>query len=130
MVSGVADARFLNSDEINEALNELSAVPSNSTNVKLGSDAVESALLGTDEFEEVGNESVCASDCDESLERDLRLLLQDHSGDIVKKWGNSEQWVLELRDGRRVEVPIQFSLPRCVTTEVLDKKNQPALFPL
>ena len=25
---------------------------------------------------------------------------------------------------------IQFSLPRCVTTEVLDKQNQLALFPL
>ena len=58
------------------------------------------------------------------------MLLQDHSGDIVKKWGNSEKWVLELRDGRRVAVPIQFSLPRCVTTEVLDKQNQLALCPL
>ena len=56
-------------------MNELSAVPSDSIDVKLGSDVVESALLSTDESEEVGNESVCASDCDECLERDLRLLL-------------------------------------------------------
>ena len=130
MVSDVADARFLNSDEIDEAYNELSATPSVSTDMKLGSDGVESALLNTDKSEEVGNKSVCALDCDESLERNLQLLLQDHSGDIVKKWGNSEQWVLELRDGRRVAVPIQFSLPRCVITEVLDKQNQLALFPL
>ena len=27
-------------------------------------------------------------------------------------------------------MPIQFSLPRCITTEVLDKQNQLALFPL
>ena len=98
--------------------------------MRLGSDGVEFALLSFDESKEVGNESVCASDCDESLECDLRLLLQDQSGNIVKKWGNSEQWVLELRDGRRVAVLIQFSLPRCVTTEVLDKQNQLALFPL
>ena len=125
----VADARFLNSDEIDEAKNELLAL-FDSIDVKLGSNVVESALLGTDESEEAGNESVCASDCDESLERDLRLILQEHYADIVKKWGNSEQWVLELRDGRRVVVPIQFSLPRCVATELLDKQNQLALFPL
>ena len=123
MVSAVSDARFLNSDEIDEAKNELSAAPSVSTDVKLASDGVESALLDIDESEEVGNELVCASNCNESLERDLRLLLQDHSGNIVKKWGNSEQWVLELRDGRRVAMSIQFSLPWCVTIELLDKQN-------
>ena len=84
MVFDVANAHFLNSDEIDEAKNELSA-SSDSIDVKLGSNVVESALLGTDESEEAGNESVCASDCDESLERDLRLILQEHSGDIVKK---------------------------------------------
>ena len=84
MVFDVANAHFLNSDEIDEAKNELSA-SSDSIDVKLGSDVVESTLLGIDEFEEVGNESVCALDCDESLERDLRLILQEHSGDIVKK---------------------------------------------
>ena len=128
--SDVANTHFRNSVGSDEADNELSAASSVWTGVNLGSDEVESALLGSDEFDEGGNESVCASDCDESLERDLRLLLQDHSGDIVKKWGNSEKWVLELRDGRRVAVPIQFSLPRCVTTEVLDKNNPLALCPL
>ena len=130
MVSAVVDACFLKSDEIDEAKNELSVAPSVSTDVKLGSDGVESALLDTDESEEVGNELVCALDCNKSLERDLRLLLQDHSGDIVKKWGNSEQWVLELRDGRTVAMSIQFSLPWCVTIKLLDKQNQLALFPL
>ena len=74
MVSDVADACFLNSDEIDEARNELST-PSDSIDVKLGSDVVEFVLLGTDESKEAGNESVCASNCDESLERDLRLIL-------------------------------------------------------
>ena len=48
-VVDVADARFLNSDEIDEAMNELLAAPFDSIDVKLGSDVVESALLGTDE---------------------------------------------------------------------------------
>ena len=106
MVSDVANVRFLNSDEIDEAMNELLTVRSDSIDVKLGSNVVESALLGTDESEEVGNESIYASNCDECLKRDLRLLLQEHFDDIVKKWGNSKQWVLELRDGRGVAVPI------------------------
>ena len=74
MLPMVSDARFLNSDEIDEAKNEFSVL-SDSIDMKLGSDVVESALLSTDESKEVGNESVCASDCDECLERDLRLLL-------------------------------------------------------
>ena len=129
LISDIADTHFPNSVG-SDADNESSAASSVSTGVYLGSDEVESALLGSDESVEGENESGCAPDCDESLERDLRLLLQDHSDDIVKKWGNSEKWVLELRDGRKVAVPIQFSLPRCVTTEVLDKNNQLALCPL
>ena len=137
--SAVADGHFLIPDVTDthfpnfvgsDADIESSAASSVSTGVYLGSDEVESALLGSDESVEGENELGCAPNCDESLERDLRLLLQDHSGDIVKKWENSEKWVLELRDGRRVAVPIQFSLPRCVTTEVLDKNNQLALCPL
>ena len=129
MVSDVADARFHNSDKINEAKNELSAL-FDLIDVKQVSDVVESELLGSDESEEARNGSVCATDSDESLECVLRLILQEHSGNIVKKWGNSEQWVLKLRDGRRVAVPIQISLPRCAATEVLEKQNQLALFPL
>ena len=129
LISDVADTHFPNSVG-SDADNESSAASSVSTGVYLGSDEVESALLGSDESVEGENESGCAPDCDESLECDLRLLLQDHSDDIVKKWGNSEKWVLELHDGRRVAVPIQFSLPRCVTTEALDKNNQLALCPL
>ena len=84
MVSDVANARFLNSDEINEAKNELSAL-FDSIDAKQGSNVVEFVLLGTDESEEAGNGLVCTTNSDESLERDLRLILQEHSGDIVKK---------------------------------------------
>ena len=129
MVSDVADARLLNSDKIDEAKNELSAL-FDSINVKQVSNVVESEILGFDESKEARNGLVCTTDSDESLERDLQLILQENSGNIVKKWGNLEMWVLELRDGRRVAVPIQISLPRCVTTEVLEKQKQLALFPL
>ena len=129
MVSDVADARLLNSDKIDEAKNELSAL-FDLINAKEVSNVVESEILGSDESKEARNGLVCTTDSDENLERDLQLILQENSGNIVKKWGNLEMWVLELRDGRRVAVPIQISLPRCVTTEVLEKQKQLALFPL
>ena len=30
-------------------------------------------------------------DCNEALQRDLRMILQEHSGNVIKKWENSEQ---------------------------------------
>uniref|UniRef100_A0A7N2LM90 Uncharacterized protein n=1 Tax=Quercus lobata TaxID=97700 RepID=A0A7N2LM90_QUELO len=66
----------------------------------------ESKLLSSDESVEARNGLACTTDSDESLVRDLLLILQEHSGNIVKKWGNSEQWILELRDGRWVVVPL------------------------
>ena len=108
-VSDVAAAQPLNSDKIVEACFELSA----SIDSFQVSDVVDSELLGSDESEEAMNGSACTSDGDESLLRDLRLTLQEHFGNIVKKWGDSEQWVLELCDGRRVAVPLQIALPRC-----------------
>ena len=53
-----------------------------------------------------------------------RLILREHSGNIDKKWGNSEQWVLELREGRRIAVPVQIALPPCEASEVLEKQQQ------
>ena len=38
--------------------------------------------------------------------------------------------MLELRDGRRVVVPIQISLPPSEVIEVLGEQNQLALVPL
>ena len=119
MVSNVTAAQSLNFDKIVEARYELSTlIDSNQV-----SDVVESELLGFDESVEARNGLACTTDSDESLVRDLRLILQEHSDNIVKKWGNSEQWVLELCDGRRVAVPLQISLPRCEATEVLEKQQ-------
>ena len=102
MVFDVVAAHFLNPDKVNEARYELSAlIESNQV-----SDVVKFELLGFDEFVEARNGSACTTDSDESLVCDLQLILQEHFGNIVKKWGNSEQWVLELRDGRRVAVSI------------------------
>uniref|UniRef100_A0A7N2MW80 Uncharacterized protein n=1 Tax=Quercus lobata TaxID=97700 RepID=A0A7N2MW80_QUELO len=42
----------------------------------------------------------------------------------------SLKWVLKLRDGRRVVVPIQISLPPGEVTEVLGEQNQLASVPL
>ena len=84
MVSDVTNARFLNFDKIDEAKNELSVLI-DLIDTKQVSDVVESELLGSDESEEARNGLVCTIDSDESLERDLQLILQEHSGNIVKK---------------------------------------------
>ena len=71
MVSDVAAAQFLNSDKIDEARYELSAL----YDLNQVSDVVESELLGSDESEEARNGLACTTNSDESLERDLRLIL-------------------------------------------------------
>uniref|UniRef100_A0A7N2R3N5 Uncharacterized protein n=1 Tax=Quercus lobata TaxID=97700 RepID=A0A7N2R3N5_QUELO len=47
-----------------------------------------------------------------------------------KKWGNSEKWVLELRDGRRVVVPIKIFLPPSSATDLSNEKLQLSLGPV
>ena len=86
------------------------------------SDNAEIEFLGTDGADTESLSSI--SEDEVNVQRDIR-----YSGNVVKKWGNSEQWVLELRDGRRVAVPIQISLLGEVT-EVLGEQNQLALVPL
>ena len=56
------------------------------------------------------DESMCF-DGDVALQRDIQQIIHEHSDNVIKKWGNSEQWVLELRDGKRVSVSINISLP-------------------
>ena len=120
VVSDVAAAHSLITDKSVEARFESPAT----TDSNLVSDVAESELLGSDESEEARNGSACSTVHDESLVLDPRLFLQEHSGNFDKKWGNSEQWVLELRDGRRVAVPVQIALPPCEATEVLEKQQQ------
>ena len=127
LLSTVADAQFHDSDKVNDARFLLSTLP----DLNPASDVVEAELLGSDETDEAKTEPTCTTDTDseEGLEQDLRLTLQEHSDNIVKKLGNSEQWVLELRDERRVAVLIQISLPRCEAIVVLEEHKQLALVP-
>ena len=120
MVSAVTVAHSLNSDKIVEARIESSA----SIDSYLVSDVAETELLDSDEPEEARYGLTRTTDHGENLERDPRLILQEHSCNIVKKLGNLEQWVLELRNGRRVAVPVQIALPRCEATKVLEKQQQ------
>jgi len=74
------------------------------------------------------DESLC-SEGDVALQRDIQRIIHEHSDNVIKKWGNSEQWVLELQDGRRVEVPFQISLPLGEVVGGVDVSNQLAMVP-
>ncbi|KAK7833453.1 e3 sumo-protein ligase mms21 [Quercus suber] len=125
--SASSSPEFLVSDEADDARYVILAL----SDLNHASDVVGAEPFGSDVADEPRFVSASTSDLDseEGLERDLRLILQEHFSDIVKKWGNSEQWVLELRDRRRVAVPIPLSRPRCVATEVLEDQKQLALVP-
>lgn len=71
-VSDDADIDFIGADE-----------PDNEI---LGSDGTDTEFLCFDEADEAAN----TSDVEENLQRDIRLILQEHSGNVSKKWGNSE----------------------------------------
>ena len=74
------------------------------------------------------DESLC-SDGDVALQRDIQRIIHEHIDNVIKKWGNSKQWALELRDGRRVAVPNQISLPPGDVVVGVDDSNQLALVP-
>jgi len=65
-----------------------------------------------------------------ALQRDIQRILQEHTNNVIKKWGNSEQWVLELQDGRRVVIPIQISLPLGDAVDGFDESNQMTVVPM
>ena len=44
------------------------------------------------------DESLC-SNGDVALQRDIQRIIHEHTDNVIKKWGNFKQWVLELRDG-------------------------------
>ena len=50
----------------------------------------DTAFLSSDEPDE-SNESAKTSDGEEKLHRDIRLILQENSSNVSKKWGNSKQ---------------------------------------
>ena len=74
-------------------------------------------------FDAFVDESLCF-DGDVALQRDIQQIIHEHTDNVIKKWGNSEQWVLELRDGKRVAVPIQISLPPGDVVVGVDDSNQ------
>lgn len=58
-------------------------------------------LIGTEmTFDSAMAESICSdksptSNCDKALQRDFQTILQEHTDIVIKKWGNSEQWILK-----------------------------------
>lgn len=58
----------------------------------------------------------------EAIQQELQRILFEPSDDTIRKWGNSEKWVLELRDGRKAVVPIQISLPPSSAIDLFDEK--------
>ena len=91
----------------------------------LCSDATLEVSLSSDATLEV---SLCSDD-EVDLQRNIQQIMHQHTDDVIKKWGNSEQWVLELRDGKRVAVPIHFSSPPGDDIVGVDESNHLAIVP-
>ena len=89
------------------------------------SEASDTESLSSDATLEV---SLCSDD-EVDLQRNIQQIMHQHTDDVIKKWGNSEQWVLELRDGKRVAVPIQFSSPPGDDIVGVDDSNHLAIVP-
>ena len=56
----------------------------------LGTDESDTVFLSSNEPDEF-DESAKTSDGEEKLHRDIRLILQENSSNVSKKWGNSKQ---------------------------------------
>ena len=59
----------------------------------IGADEPDNEILGSDESDTAflsSDESANTSDGEEKLHQDIRLILQENSGNVSKKWGNSE----------------------------------------
>lgn len=76
----------------------------------LWSDTTESELTLPDSSKEIVVAHSKPTKNDEVIQQELQRILLKHNDDTIKIWGNSEKWVLELRDGRRVVVSIQIPL--------------------
>ena len=93
--------------------------------VRDSSEASDIESLSSDATLEV---SLCFDD-EVELQRNFQKIMHQHTDDVIKKWGNSEQWVLELRDGKRVAVPIQFSSSPGHDIVGVDDSNHLAIVP-
>lgn len=76
----------------------------------LWSDTTESELTLPDSSKEIVVAHSKPTKNDEVIQQELQRILLKNNDDTIKIWGNSEKWVLELRDGRRVVVSIQIPL--------------------
>ena len=106
LASDATETELLSSDEAEEARFGLACTSPESFDSFLVSGVAETERLGSVDPEEARFRSVCITEHSKNLVRDPRLFPQEHSDNIVKKLGNLEQWVLELRNGRRVAVPV------------------------
>ena len=53
------------------------------------------------------------------FQQQIHKLLFDHAVNASRSWGASNKWILELRDGRRVVVPIEIGTQRADFSRVL-----------
>ena len=90
LASDDAEIDLLGSDEAEEVRHGSACTSSESIDSFLVSGVAETKHLGSVEPEEARFGSTCTTEHGKNLERDPRLFLQEHSGNIVKKWGNSE----------------------------------------
>ena len=90
LASDVAETELLGSNVAEEARHRLACTSSESIGSFLVSGVAETKRLGSVKPEEARFGSACTTEHGKNLERDPRLFLQEHSGNIVKKWGNSE----------------------------------------
>ena len=91
LASDAAETELLGFDEAEEARHGSACTSSESIDSFLVSSLAETERLGSVELEEARFGSVCTTEHGENLVRDPQLFLQEHSGNVVKKWGNSEQ---------------------------------------
>ena len=101
---------------------QISSVPDNS-------EASVSEFLASNASSDTSLEDSLCSDDDGDLQHNIQQIIHQHTDEVIKKWGNSEQWVLELRNGKRVAVPIQISLPPGEDIDGVDDSNPLAIVP-
>lgn len=89
---------------------QLSSVPATSE-ASVSVTSVSDDASAASDFADYSSEISMSSDDDGELQSSIQQIIHQHIDEVIRKWGNSEQWVLELRNGKRVAVPIQISLP-------------------
>ena len=76
---------------------------------ELGNSTSQVAMEGGD-VEFVGSEGAATTNNDSDLEGVLLpgTTIRDLVGDLDKSWGNSKDWMLQLRDGRQLVLPLSL----------------------